>query len=108
MLSFPHSIVLAFTNPQHRYQRATILQIGSSALIKCLFQADTDPGAKDQKLPPTPPLHSWIFDHDCQEYTDREFAKVAEAIQSGDEYSPHNVPADGKYHLGDEPDSLEA
>lgn len=106
MLSSFHFVVQAFTNTQHRYQRATILQIGSSALIQCLFRADTDSGAKDQK-PPTLLLHSWIFDHDCQEYTDREYAKVAEAIQDGEEYTPHNVPVDGKYHLSSEPDSLE-
>lgn len=80
------------------------MQIGSSVLTETSFKVDLDLVAKDPRFL-TYPYHSWIFDHDCQEYTYREFAKVAEAIQNGKEYIPHNVPADGIYRLSHESDA---
>jgi hypothetical protein len=42
---------------------------------------------------------SWIFGHDCQTYTYQEYPKVLKAIETEQEYIPHNIPEGGKLDL---------
>jgi hypothetical protein len=42
---------------------------------------------------------AWIFRHDCQLYAYQQYAKVREAIESGREYLPRNIPQGGNLDL---------
>jgi hypothetical protein len=58
------------------------------------YNQDWDAVAKD----PTSIRSSrpgWILSHDCQEHIYQEYEKVVHSIQSNQEYTPSNVPADG-------------
>ncbi|GIJ83211.1 hypothetical protein Asppvi_001731 [Aspergillus pseudoviridinutans] len=81
-----------------RYPRASVIQLGSSALQEALLRPDWETVAKDPDLFrfPNP---DWVFNHDCQEYTHLVFETVVQAIQTGSDYIPSNIPVDGVYRV---------
>ncbi|RAH77173.1 FAD/NAD(P)-binding domain-containing protein [Aspergillus japonicus CBS 114.51] len=82
-----------------RYQRAQIVQQGGLAVLQFVMNhVDFDALRQDPTMV-KPPHPAWVLDHDCQEYALREFSKVAEAVRSGQEYVPHNIPSDGQYRM---------
>ncbi|EAS31820.3 uncharacterized protein CIMG_07299 [Coccidioides immitis RS] len=82
-----------------RFKRAQLIQQGGLAVLKFgMNRSDFELFRKDPNLA-RPPHPAWIFDHDCQEYTYREFAAAAEAVRSGKDYVPTNIPADGEYRI---------
>ncbi|RAK93183.1 FAD/NAD(P)-binding domain-containing protein [Aspergillus costaricaensis CBS 115574] len=81
-----------------RHARASVIQRGAPLVLKSMMKTTCRDLRKDLSGV-TPPHPSWIFDHDCQEYTYREFAKAANSILTGQPYQPTNVPADGVYRL---------
>lgn len=81
-----------------RHKRASVIQRGAPLVLKSMMKTTCKDLRKDLSGV-TPPHPSWIFDHDCQEYTYREFAKAANAILTGQPYEPSNAPADGMYRL---------
>lgn len=82
----------------YRHARASVIQRGAPLVLKSMMKTTCKDLRKDLSGV-TPPHPSWIFDHDCQEYTYREFAKAANSILTGQPYQPTNVPADGVYRL---------
>lgn len=81
-----------------RYPRATVIQLGSSTFQATVLRPDWEEEASKQDgfRFPNP---DWIFSHDCQNYTYREFESVIQAIRDGREYVPTNIPIDGVYRV---------
>ncbi|OGE58215.1 hypothetical protein PENARI_c001G12120 [Penicillium arizonense] len=81
-----------------RYPRATVIQLGSSTFQATVLRPDWEKEAskQDEFRFPNP---DWIFSHDCQDYTYREFESVVQAIRDGREYVPTNIPIDGVYRV---------
>jgi hypothetical protein len=48
------------------------------------------------------PRPDWIFGHDPQEYAYEEFHKAANAVKTGCEYVPGNIPPPGVNHRTDD------
>ncbi|OJJ76278.1 hypothetical protein ASPBRDRAFT_62482 [Aspergillus brasiliensis CBS 101740] len=69
-----------------RHARASVIQRGAPLVLRSMMRTTCKDLRKDLSGV-TPPHPSWIFDHDCQEYTYRK------------PYTPSNVPADGVYRL---------
>lgn len=82
----------------YRHARASVIQRGAPLVLKSMMKTTCKDLRKDLSGV-TPPHPRRIFDHDCQEYTYREFAKAANSILTGQPYQPTNVPADGVYRL---------
>ncbi|EOD46019.1 putative mak1-like protein [Neofusicoccum parvum UCRNP2] len=61
------------------------------------WPTDWEAAAKDPSLVAMP-RPKWIYGHDCQSHTYEEFENVVEALKSGKEYIPKNIPAEGTYH----------
>lgn len=66
-----------------RYPRATAVQNEGRGIQDDSFEK---PEYEPEERP------EWMWDHDCQEYTYREYALVVKAIRSGQEYIPLNCP----------------
>ncbi|GKZ30643.1 hypothetical protein AbraIFM66950_009841 [Aspergillus brasiliensis] len=64
-----------------RHARASVIQRGAPLVLRSMMKTTCKDLRKDLSGV-TPPHPSWIFDHDCQEYT-----------------YPSNVPAHGVYRL---------
>lgn len=81
-----------------RYPRATVIQLGSSTFQATVLRSDRgeEESKREEFRFPNP---DWIFSHDCQSYTYREFESVVEAIREGREYVPTNIPIDGVYRV---------
>ncbi|KAL5361452.1 hypothetical protein BJX96DRAFT_152058 [Aspergillus floccosus] len=79
-----------------RYPRATVIQQGCSALQEAAFNPDWEAVRKDPSIL-SPPSPDWIFAHDCQAYTYREFNAVVQALQEKREYVATNIPPEGVY-----------
>nr|A0A2I6PIZ8.1 RecName: Full=FAD-dependent monooxygenase nodY2; AltName: Full=Nodulisporic acid biosynthesis cluster protein Y2 [Hypoxylon pulicicidum]AUM60057.1 FAD-dependent oxygenase [Hypoxylon pulicicidum] len=77
-----------------RKSRASVLQLNRT-YSEGVQLAPALPKSKDSMSVPNVPVMDWIWHHCCQSYAYDEFDKVAEAIQSGSEYIPHNLPEDG-------------
>ncbi|EAW16447.1 FAD-dependent monooxygenase fmqB [Aspergillus fischeri NRRL 181] len=80
-----------------RYQRATIIQ-SSGLQIQDSLRFDKAAIEKDPTRARIP-RPRWIFDHDCQAYAYQHFHAAAQAVQSGEEYHPRNIPVGGEYQL---------
>ncbi|KAL4812066.1 FAD/NAD(P)-binding domain-containing protein [Aspergillus spinulosporus] len=78
-----------------RYQRARTIQQGGLAALRFLTDHVDFDAIRENLSMLKPPLPTWILDHDCQEYTYREFLGVAEAIRTGKQYIPTNIPTEG-------------
>lgn len=79
-----------------RYPRATVIQRGCSGLQESMLKPDWEAVRRDPSILSLP-SPKWIFEHDCQAYTYREFDAVVQAIQEGREYMPTNIPPEGIY-----------
>ncbi|GME65424.1 FAD binding domain-containing protein [Neofusicoccum parvum] len=79
-----------------RYQRATIIQRSGIETRDAWHKTDWEAAAKDPSLVAMP-RPKWIYGHDCQSHTYEEFENVVEALKSGKEYIPKNIPAEGTY-----------
>ncbi|EEP82799.1 predicted protein [Uncinocarpus reesii 1704] len=85
-------------NP-YRYQRARIVQQGGLAVLQFVMNHVDFEGLRKDPTMVKPPHPAWILDHDCQEYAVREFPAAAEAVRTGGDYVPHNIPSDGQYRM---------
>jgi hypothetical protein len=74
------------------------IQRGSIKLLKGLVEIDLEKVRRGEN-PLTPNYPDWIIGHDCQEYTYKEFPRVVEAIQNGQEYIPYNFIVDDIYRI---------
>jgi hypothetical protein len=79
-----------------RYPRATIIQREGSHLYQAKFKPDWNSVAKDPSML-APPSDAWLFQHDCQAYVYANFNAIVEAIDSGQEFTPSNVPLGDAY-----------
>lgn len=70
-------------------------------ILRNLHRAQFDSGSEDEN-PNTMARPLWIYGHDCQQHTDKEFHKALEAVVTGRKYVSSNIPADGVYRLVDE------
>lgn len=75
------------------------MQLGGLELEKYWLNIDWDAAEKDPTILKIP-RPDWVYGHDCQKYVYEEFEKVAQAIEQGQEYVPHNCPTAGKYFHG--------
>jgi hypothetical protein len=48
------------------------------------------------------PRPDWIFGHDPQEYAYEEFDEAANAVETGCNYTPKNIPPPGVSHRTDD------
>ncbi|KAK2738331.1 hypothetical protein FQN57_007091 [Myotisia sp. PD_48] len=82
-----------------RYQRSQIVQQGGVAVLNFVMKHDDFEGLRKDPASVKPPHPAWILDHDCQEYTYRQFHLVADALRNNKNYVPHNIPTDGIYRM---------
>lgn len=75
-----------------RYARASAVQLISHRSNEGWRNQDWDAFAADEENVASLPLETWIFGHDSQVYTEREFERVARAVREGQKYRPTNLP----------------
>ncbi|RAK81172.1 FAD-dependent oxidoreductase [Aspergillus fijiensis CBS 313.89] len=75
-----------------RYARASAVQLISHRSNEGWRNQDWDAFAADEENVASLPLETWIFGHDSQAYTEREFERVARAVREGQKYRPTNLP----------------
>ncbi|KAL4904277.1 hypothetical protein BDW74DRAFT_178858 [Aspergillus multicolor] len=83
-----------------RYPRASVIQLGSRVFQAAVLSPDWEAVRRDPAMfrLPNP---SWIFEHDCVEFAEREYEAVVRCVQEGVEYVPANIPRDGVYRVED-------
>ncbi|KAF3403483.1 FAD-dependent monooxygenase roqM [Penicillium rolfsii] len=84
-----------------RHQRVSLIQDGGLKLLQTLHKADWNSESKEE-IPTMVARPTWIFAHDCLASTYEEFNKAADAILTGTEYIPTNIPSDGQFRIVDE------
>ncbi|CAK7237852.1 hypothetical protein SEUCBS140593_010163 [Sporothrix eucalyptigena] len=93
-----HDIPLALRTMQAlRYRRATLMQQIGFETRNQWHQTDWEAVKKDATLLEIP-RPSWVFLHDSQAYAYDEFARAADTVRRGTEYTPTNIPDAGVFH----------
>nr|ADM34135.1 FAD binding domain protein [Aspergillus sp. MF297-2] len=83
-----------------RHGRVSLIQKGSVEAGDCFLDAAWE--SDDTAERPTAFTHqAWVYAHNCVEHAYKQFHAAAEAVINGREYTPTNVPTDGKFRQQD-------
>jgi len=80
-----------------RYARATLAQKIGVETRDTWHKTDWEAASKDPSILQMP-RPDWLFGHDTQDYAYEEFETAANAVETGCEYIPRNIPPPGVGH----------
>jgi 2-polyprenyl-6-methoxyphenol hydroxylase-like FAD-dependent oxidoreductase len=100
-LAGKHQVPLALRVAERiRYPRASAVQLISHRANEGWKNQDWDAFDPDEPTLASLPLETWIFGHDSEAYTEREFQRAARAVEQGIKYHATNVPDELRAQLG--------